>query len=179
MLVRFADALYRASEIVNRVAVRVAAFCFLGMLAVMMLQVVARYAFASPPFWTEELARWLMVWGGLLGASAAFHTHSDPAMVRPPSSSIWRQKVQVVARFLAAWIFFVPVLYYAGPFLERQMNRTSEGLEVSTAWMASALPVAVVIILFHAVAGLAALLSARVLEKEIAYAHDSETNLPE
>ncbi|GHG97212.1 TRAP transporter small permease [Pseudodonghicola xiamenensis] len=178
-MIRLADLTYALSQRVNRIAIRVAALCFLAMLCVMMLQVVARYAFASPPFWTEELARWLMVWGGLLGASAAFHTHADPAMVHPPSHVIWRQKVQVVARFLASWTFFAPVLWFTWPYIERQIGRTSEGLEVSTAWMAFALPVALILILFHGLAGLGALISPRVLEEEIAYAKNTEANMTE
>lgn len=78
------EKLYDLSILLNRIALRLAAICIFSMLLVMMLQVLARYAFDSPPFWTEELARWLMVWGGLLGASCAFHTHADPAMVHPP-----------------------------------------------------------------------------------------------
>ncbi len=178
-MIALADMLYLLSERLNLVARRVAGVCILGMLIVMMLQVVARYAFASPPFWTEELARWLMVWGGLLGASCAFHTHADPAMVHPPADSAFRQKAQVVARFVASWVFFVPMLWYAWPYVERQIGRTSEGLEVSTAWMAAALPVAIILILFHGLAGLGALIAPKVLAKEAAYAKQSEANMLE
>jgi TRAP-type transport system small permease protein len=175
-MIRLSEALYALSAKLNFLALRLAAFCFFGMLLTMMLQVVARYAFASPPFWTEELARWLMVWGGLLGASCAFHAHADPAMVNPPAEVIWRQKVQVVARLVASWAFFVPVLWYSFPFVLRQLGRTSEGLEISTAWMASALPVTIVLILLHGLAGLGALVSPRVLAREIAFADQYETN---
>ncbi|MBD8893627.1 TRAP transporter small permease [Roseibium litorale] len=168
------ESLYRLSGLLNRIALRIAAFCILGMLAVMMLQVVARYVFVSPPFWTEELARWLMVWGGLLGASAAFRFHADPAMVEAPASSLVRQRAQAVARFVASWLFFVPVLWYCWPFVERQLPRMSEGLEVSTAWMVTALPVAIVLILLHGLAGLGALVSPWVLSQEIAHGKDAD-----
>lgn len=178
-MIAFANALYRLSGRLNRIAVRIAAFCMLGMLIVMMIQVVARYVFVSPPFWTEELARWLMVWGGLLGASAAFRFHADPAMVQAPSSSMPRQKAQAVARFVASWVFFVPVLWFCWPFVERQLPRMSEGLEVSTAWMVTALPVAILLILLHGLAGLGALISPWVLSQEIAHGTDTEDTLLE
>lgn len=178
-IARAAERLYSVSEALNWTARRAAALFFLAMLVTMMLQVVARYAFASPPFWTEELARWLMVWGGLLGASCAFHTHADPAMVHAPTHSVWRQKVQAVARFVAAWAFFLPVLWYTYPYFIRQIARTSEGLEVSTAWMAAALPVSLFLILFHGFAGLGALVSPRVYEREISYADHYATSSPE
>jgi TRAP-type C4-dicarboxylate transport system permease small subunit len=152
----------------NRAALALAGACFFAMLCVVMLQVVARYIFATPPFWTEELARWLMVWGGLLGATVAFHTRADPAMVSPSPDNLLRQRVQIISRFVAAWGFFVPVLYFCWPFLLRQVSRTSEGLEVSTAWMASALPVAALLICLHAFAGLLALFHPTILDREIA-----------
>lgn len=173
------EAFYAFSGLLNRIATRLAAFCILGMLMVMMLQVIARYLFTSPPFWTEELARWLMVWGGLLGASAAFRYHADPAMLRAPSHSVHRQKAQAVSRFVAAWVFFVPVLWFCWPFLERQIGRTSEGLGISTAWMVTALPVAACLILLHGLAGLGALFSTRVLSAETARSKAAEDTTAE
>ena len=175
----FAEQFYGFSSAINRIALKLAAFCILGMLLVMMLQVVARYLFSSPPFWTEELARWLMVWGGLLGASCAFHQHADPSMVHPPADSAIRQKIQVVMRFVASWVFFVPVLYYCWPFILRQLSRTSDGLHVSTVWMNAALPVAIILILMHGLAGLGALLSPTISEQESSYAQQTEENLTE
>lgn len=168
------EKLYDLSILLNRIALRLAAICIFSMLLVMMLQVLARYAFDSPPFWTEELARWLMVWGGLLGASCAFHTHADPAMVHPPADSVIRQKIQACARFAASWGFFAPVLWYTLPYLERQINRTSEGLHVSTVWMSSALPVAIVLILIHGLAGLGVLFSKQIYDREASFSLQSE-----
>lgn len=163
-------ALHSLSDRINDVVRIVAGACFLVMFLIVMLQVIARYVFSSPPFWTEELARWLMVWGGLLGASVGFHTRSDPAVIHPPSDDLRRQRIQILCRFVAAWIFFVPVIFYSWPFLLRQVSNPSEGLEVSTAWMVSALPVTAIIICLHALAGLGALVSRDVLDKEVAAA---------
>ena len=37
-------------------------------------QVISRYGFSSPRSWTEELARFLLIWISLLGAVYAFRT---------------------------------------------------------------------------------------------------------
>jgi TRAP-type C4-dicarboxylate transport system permease small subunit len=37
-------------------------------------QVISRYVFSSPSSWTEELARFLLIWISLLGAVYAFRT---------------------------------------------------------------------------------------------------------
>ena len=162
--------LYRLSDRVNACARVIAGMCFFAMFLVVMLQVVARYIFDSPPFWTEELARWLMIWGGLLGASVGFRTRADPALIHPPHDDLRRQRIQVLSRFVAAWVFFLPVIYFSWPFLLRQIGRPSEGLEISTAWMASALPVTALIICLHALSGLGALISPDVLDKEVGVA---------
>lgn len=151
-------ALLRTSDALNRIAIILAAACVLAMFGVVFLQVIARYVFASPPFWTEELGRWLMVWAALLGASVAFKFHADPSLVVIPRTNSARRRLQLVARMVAAWLFLAPVIYFSVPYVERQFGRLSEGLEVSTAWLALSLPVAAGLICFHAFAELVRLL---------------------
>lgn len=150
----------------NRVCTVLAGFFLFGMFATVFLQVIARYGFASPPFWTEELARWLMVWGALLGSTVAFRGHEDPAIVTPPVEADGRQKLKALARFVAAWLFLVPILWFSYPFVMRQLPRVSEGLQISSVWMVSALPIAAAVICLHAFAGLGALVSGSLLEKQ-------------
>ena len=40
-----------------------------------------RYVFSSPPVWTEDVARYAMVWTGLLGATLSFKTRSDAVLM--------------------------------------------------------------------------------------------------
>jgi len=58
----------------HAVARRVAVFMVCGMFVTVMIQVIARYGFSSPPTWTEDVARYMMVWTGLLGATLSFKT---------------------------------------------------------------------------------------------------------
>ena len=55
----------------------------IGMLIVIILQIVARYIFASPPTWTEEIRKLFMIWGGLLGTSIAFKRRADIVLYNP------------------------------------------------------------------------------------------------
>ncbi|MCA0920896.1 TRAP transporter small permease [Pseudooceanicola nanhaiensis] len=173
LIAKIAEALYTLSRWVNTGAGVVSVVCFGAMLLVVLLQVVARYIFASPPFWTEELARWLMIWGGLLGATVAFHTHADPSLVTPAPESFPKMAIRAVTRAVAAWLFFLPVLNYSYPFVIRQMTRLSEGLGISTAWMTMALPVTCIIICLHGLSGLGLIFSARVREQEAALQHEA------
>jgi len=45
-----------------------------ALVAAVSWQVISRYVFSSPSSWTEEVARFLMIWVGLLGAAYAFRT---------------------------------------------------------------------------------------------------------
>ncbi|HSO61945.1 MAG TPA: TRAP transporter small permease [Desulfobacterales bacterium] len=135
-----------------------AATGFFGLLLILVLfQVVARYIFHNPPAWTEELARYCMVWGGMLGATVAFKSGADPCLVQPPTRGhpLWLLAAQLL-RAAATAAFLGPVLYYSDRFLIRTWHRTTEALGVPTALVTVAVPFAVAVILFHLLAQLLA-----------------------
>jgi TRAP-type transport system small permease protein len=133
------------------------------MLVLIAIQVVARYVFSEPPGWTEEGARYAMVWSGLLGSTVAFKAGSDPVMLRLKAlegnaAIAWLRAASVV-------LFVAPILYFClfGPgqdlargFLARSASRNTEAIGLSMAWFTAALPVSFVAILIHVAAGLAA-----------------------
>jgi TRAP-type C4-dicarboxylate transport system permease small subunit len=126
-------------------------------LILVLFQVVTRYIIRNPPAWTEELARYCMVWGGMLGATVAFKGGADPCLVQPPvrGSRLWIR----AARLLRAAVtvsFLGPILYYSDKFLMRTWHRTTEALGIPTALVTVAVPFAVAVILFHLLAQLLA-----------------------
>ena len=135
-----------------------------GMVGAVMLQIVARYGFSAPPSWTEELARYLMVWGGLLGATVAFRRGTDPVIVAADGfRSGPARMVRDVVLAATTVIFLAPVFYYCffGPnmdpgrsFLMRNLARTSDGLGLNLAVIAVAIPVTVSVIFLHLAARL-------------------------
>ncbi len=142
--------LRQASTIVDRFCIRAAMGFFSAMLILVIFQVVARYIFRAAPVWTEEAARYCMVWGGLLGATAAFKADQDPRLIQPPrtGSKIWINTATWL-RSLAVVIFLGPVLYYSDQYLVRTWHRTSDALEIPLMWVTLAVPSTVVIIFFH------------------------------
>jgi TRAP-type C4-dicarboxylate transport system permease small subunit len=151
--------LLKADEALHRVCLGAALVC-LGLLVVVVgAQVVARYVFAAPPSWTDELARWLMVWSGLLGATVAFRRGVDPVIVKSEAlPGRWLKRIAGWGAAAAVLIFLLPIAVHSfvGPggsvarsFLARNAARTSEGMEVSMLFVASAVPLAAVVILFH------------------------------
>jgi TRAP-type C4-dicarboxylate transport system permease small subunit len=130
---------------------------FGGLLMLVLFQVVTRYILRNPPAWTEELARYCMVWGGMLGATVAFKGGADPCLVKPPvqGNRLWIS----AATFLRAAVtvsFLGPILYFSDQFLMRTWHRTTEALGIPTALVTVAVPFAAAVILFHLLAQLPA-----------------------
>ena len=161
-----AQAIIRASSALNRVALWGAVLAAGVMVFAAIWQVVARYVFASPPIWTEELARYAMVWAGMLGASCAFHSGADPVLFPGALDAPGRRGlVASVVRAIAIAVFAGPVLWFCviGPngavargYIARSLDRNAEMLGIPMFWIAIAIPVAFTLICIHAVAGIAA-----------------------
>ncbi len=146
----------------DRICLALAKAALVGIALTILLQVTVRYGMRSPFAWTEELARYLMVWGGLLGATCAFRRSLDPVIVTVTSASTARH--QMLARVMlvvALFIFLVPVLHYSffGPglniergFLWRGMGRNSPGLGLNMSLVGAVIPITCVILLIHCAA---------------------------
>lgn len=157
-------AIVATSNAVDRVCLTLAKAALVGMVAAIAIQIVARYGLRSPPSWTEELARYLMVWGGLLGASAAFRRGIDPAVTqRPATGTGWSVQFARVMLGLCVLVFLVPILHYSffGPgfdparsFLMRNLARTSSGLGMNLIFIAAAIPTFCVVVIIHLAARL-------------------------
>jgi TRAP-type C4-dicarboxylate transport system permease small subunit len=133
---------------------RSAAVGFLSlMLLLVLFQVLARYIFQAVPVWTEEAARYCMIWGGLFGATAAFHGDTDPRLIQPPrrGSKAWIITAACL-RAITTVVFLGPVLYHSDRFLVRGWYRASEGMEIPMAFITVTVPLTVGIIFFHLLA---------------------------
>ena len=153
------QAVIALSARIDHVCFFLAKCVLVAMVGVIMLQVVSRYGLRQPPAWTEELARYLMVWGGLLGATAAFRRATDPAFLQVDENARDRRAfLAKLAIALSAVIFVAPILYYslfgsgmdiARGFLMRMSARTSPGLGLNLVYVAAAIPTSCIVILIH------------------------------
>jgi TRAP-type C4-dicarboxylate transport system permease small subunit len=157
-----AAAIHKLSEATDKIARGITIAGLLVMLAAIAIQVVGRYIFKAPPIWTDELARYAMVWTGLLGATVAFKAAYDPVLFKPPAGRsrmldrLWR-----ALQSLTVVIFLGPVLYYSvfslsgdptRGFLGRAWGRNMETLGFPMLAVAIAVPLAAAIILLHLLA---------------------------
>ncbi len=99
-------------------------------------QVVARYAFNSPPSWTEELSRFAMIWMVYLGLVVTFHrgqeiTLSGTLRFAGRTLSRWLG----VGRDLTVLIFLATLFYESIHLAYFDRTITTAALEISWTWI--------------------------------------------
>ncbi len=140
----------KVSDVLNRVC-ELALMLFLSAMTVaVFLEILFRYVFQFPLFWTEEFARYCLVWSSLLGASIALKRGEHIAVTlfldrfAPPS----RHVMMVVAEISVAAI--LAVILWGGISLVMVTSRQlSPALRISMALPYSALPIASAVMLVH------------------------------
>jgi len=117
-------------------------------------QVLSRYLLDSPSSWTEELARFLLVWIGVLGASYAYrqkmHLGIDllSQRLRGHSAFFLECLVNVVVI-----VFALSVMVVGGCRLVAmtwELNQVSPALGVPMAWVYAVVPVSGALIVLYA-----------------------------
>ena len=139
----------RLGDLVDRV---VGAYCvaaFAGMLAVALLGVFFRYIMIRPFQWTEELARYLLIWMGFaaisLGVRRREHIVVFPLSEKlPPGLSRW---VDLLVDLLVI-LFFLYLFREGFHMTARTMLRAST-LPISMVWIHAAVPVAALLALIQ------------------------------
>lgn len=148
------------SDTLHAVIRRLSVAAIVVMFCTVMLQVIARYVFSSPPVWTEDVARYMMVWTGLLGATLSFKAKTDAVLL----ASVFPDRPNVLGYMadalhtLAVLVFIVPILWYCffdlrgqfgRGFLGRQSTLVADTLGISLLWIVAVVPVAMLVILIH------------------------------
>ncbi|MBI9086387.1 MAG: TRAP transporter small permease [Desulfobacterales bacterium] len=85
----------------------------LSMAAIVAVQVFCRYALNASLFWSEELARHLLVWMTFLGASTAYRRQAHPGvdMVTTRLPAPVRRRVEIAVHWVCLAVFAVMVVY--------------------------------------------------------------------
>ena len=133
----------RASDLLEAAVFIVCFIQCLLMLFVVLIAVFYRYVLGHPPRWTEELARFIMIWMGLLGISLGFRRNSHIGVsffidLLPPKL---RRAIILVTRLLT--LFFLGIVIREGIKISVLVgaHQISPGLQISMLWPMLALPV--------------------------------------
>lgn len=124
----------------------------LTMIIVVNLQVYYRYILNNSLFWSEELARFLLVWMTFLGATVAYHRGLHPGIEvlyrrLPPKFKLWTLNFV----HLSSLIFFLVMVWYGWRFTYFVRLQTSPALDLPKWVIFSVIPISGMILSLHAV----------------------------
>ncbi len=109
-------------------------------------QIASRYLLGQPSAFTEEIARFLLIWLGLLGAAYASSFGDHIALDLLPMPQAWRDRIQRLAMAALGLL-----LTSGGVWLVRftaELEQRSAALNLPLAWVYLAAPLAGALILF-------------------------------
>ncbi len=126
-----------------------------AMAVVVFVQVIFRYLLHLPLFWTEELARYCLVWASLLGAGVAVRRGQHIAVTwfveRFPKAV--GLALSVVAR-ISVVVILVVMMWGGGKLVVVTSAQISPALRIPMAVPYLALPLGSAIMLFHILASI-------------------------
>jgi TRAP-type C4-dicarboxylate transport system permease small subunit len=135
-------------------ATRIAVALLLAMMfVVIMWEVVARYVLASPAFWTEEFARYVMFYLVLVGSSVAIRQEAHPALrlitdkFSPRLRFLWRLLLDILIVIVLLMILVKGISMAVDEWIGR-----TPALRVRFFWVYLALPIGALLMMVQIVA---------------------------
>ncbi len=117
-------------------------------------QIFTRFATDSPSSWTEELARFLLIWIGLLGAAWAYRQRAHLGLsYLVDKQSAQHQKWLAIFSYLASALFALTVMVYGGSQLVQltlELNQLSASLGWKIGYIYMVIPASGLLIIFYA-----------------------------
>ncbi|KKM11399.1 hypothetical protein SY88_09235 [Clostridiales bacterium PH28_bin88] len=138
---------------INRVVTWVVVILLATMSVVVFAQVIYRFVLEAPLTWSEEVARYLMVWITFLGASLGVRNKALIGMevavgLLPPV--LKRAAINLVS--LITFCFLLVVLYYGIKMTGVTARQFSPAMQIPMSWPYLAVPVGAVLMLMNTVA---------------------------
>jgi len=143
----------RISSAANRWVETTLAVMGISMAATVALQVFCRYVLNHSLFWSEELARILLIWLTFLGASSAYYRKVHPGIdiVTSRLSDKFKRLSSLLVNLLSL-LFFLVMVYYGCTFAYFARMQISPALNIPKWIIYSAVPVGGLIFMLHCLA---------------------------
>lgn len=116
-------------------------------------QVFSRYILVNPSTYTDELARFLMIWLGLLGAAYVSGKNMHLAIDILPSKLVGKSKIRLLVFINVLIILFTfSVMVWGGGrlvYMTFVLNQTSASLQIPLAYVYTILPLSGTLITYY------------------------------
>jgi TRAP-type C4-dicarboxylate transport system permease small subunit len=145
--------LQQVSDVLNKGTVYALIAIMIVMTVTICLQVFYRYVLNNSLSWTEEVARYLMIWSCFLGSAMAvkYGEHIGVSFLR----DLFPKRLQVVNGFfinLVVIIFFGIAFWKGMSITIMGIPEQAPATSISMAWAYSSIPVSFLIMIIHALA---------------------------
>lgn len=139
---RFFNKVNRLGGILSKAITQIIILLTALMVLTVLLGVVYRYVLRSPLGWTEELARFLMIWAALLAISVCIY-HKEHVSIQVIMQFLPIRVAQVITFFVNILIgIFLCVLTYKGMEMAQNARvQYSFALRISMFWPLMSVPV--------------------------------------
>lgn len=140
----------------------------MGLMALLVVdvlwQVLSRYVLASPSSFTDELAGFLLIWVGLLGAAyvTGQEGHLAIDLLVRKADAAWQRRLRALS-YLVIALFAVAVMIVGGSWLvytRFNLGVTSASLQVNLGYVYLVLPLSGLLTAYYAIDSLYAQISA-------------------
>jgi len=123
------------------------------MTAVVVAGIFWRYVLNAPLSWSEEVARYSMIWASFIGGALAFRRggHIAIGFVVDAMPMMLRRAILLSGSLLVLG-FLVLLLWYGWTLLEQVRFQRSPGLRISMMYAYAAVPVGAALMLYHMLA---------------------------
>lgn len=143
------------SNIVDRAMVGIVFLIMAGLVIVTTLQVVFRVAFNALT-WSEEMSRYLLVWGTFFGATLAYKRGNHIAVTFiidffPVKLRVWFN----ILTYILSLAFCVIIVQQGLTMIQMQVFQVSPALQLPMKYVYWSIPVSFGIMIIHTLAGIA------------------------
>ena len=132
--------------------------CMAMMVMVVTWQVISRYALGDPSQWSEEVARMLLIWVGLLGGVYAYRekAHLGLDLLFQKVGPVGQKRLNTISD-ICCGSFALAVLVIGGGALVQltwELGQTTAALGIPMAWVYTVLPISGALILYYSIVSL-------------------------
>jgi TRAP-type C4-dicarboxylate transport system permease small subunit len=128
--------------ILNRSVENITAVMLATMVILIFIQIISRELFGNSFAWTEEIARFLMIWVTFLGASFAFQygAHIGIEYFKSKLPFLFQKFFEMLA-FISCTVFFLYMIVQGLVFVEGAMTQSSTALNLPMGYAYLVIPI--------------------------------------
>ncbi|KGX91764.1 TRAP transporter small permease [Pontibacillus marinus] len=146
-------AIIKSIDGLNKVLGVLLAVLLMVMSAVVFYQVFSRFVLDESLRWSEELARYIMIWAVFIGSALAIRKMElisvDAIKELMPEKAI---KVLNILVYLASIVFLAVLVQYGFEMVSNVSTQTSPAMRIPMAWAYAAIPVGSIFMIINCIA---------------------------